>query len=515
MSPTPPVRSRGMAANAAITALSQVASMALGAVIALVILLRFGKDAGTDGLFAAYGVYGVLVVVAQSFRTTIVARLAEGPSPFAALDRYLGAVAVLFLAAAIPLLVLAEPLARLLTADLGRDAVDAARTALTILWFASGAQLASALLAAALAVRDDFALSGGAYVAGGIVSVVALLALAPLLEIQAVPLGLCVGGATTAALMLVRLLRHGYRPEPGRMVPDRTAVGRAALLVWAAAGSLGTQVAFVVTLGFAARLGEGAPTLYTYATFLFGLFLASTAGAMTIVLAPRLAETWDGRTDSLHAPLLEVFRAGLTLIAPIVGVVAVAGPAIASLALDSDDARVLTDTVLAMSGGLVAGVAMPVPLVALYTQGRYAAVAAVGLQGVVLQFGLAAIAVGFDSLVALALASLVTGLAGAAVVLALVFGRGTWHVLGLLGRELLAVAAVGALAFGPALALGTIGGRAVAPVAALLGLGAFAALARWLLPRHWELVGRVMRPALAALRSAPPVPVPGAPHDRA
>jgi uncharacterized membrane protein YgaE (UPF0421/DUF939 family) len=76
VSPAPQVRSRGMAANAAITALSQVASMALGAVIALVILLRFGKDAETDGLFAAYGVYGVLVVVAQSFRTTIVARLA-------------------------------------------------------------------------------------------------------------------------------------------------------------------------------------------------------------------------------------------------------------------------------------------------------------------------------------------------------------------------------------------------------------------------------------------------------
>jgi peptidoglycan biosynthesis protein MviN/MurJ (putative lipid II flippase) len=499
-----------MAVNAAITALSQVASMALGAVIALVILLRFGKDAETDGLFAAYGVYGVLVVVAQSFRATIVARLAEGPSPFAALDRYLGAVAVLFVAAGIPLLVLAEPLARLLTADLGPTAVDAARTSLMILWFASGAQLASALLAAALAVRDDFALSGAAYVAGGVVSVAALLALAPLLGIQAVALGLCLGGATTVGLMLLRLLRLGYRPSPAGMVPDRTAVGRAALLVWAAAGTLSTQLAFVVTLGFAARLGEGAPTLYTYATFVFGLFLTSTAGAMTIVLAPRLAETWDGRPESLHAPLLEVFRAGLTLIAPIVGVVAVAGPAVASLPLDGHDARVLTDTVLAMSGGLVAGVAMPVPLVALYTQGRYAAVAAVGLQGIVLQFGLSALAVGFDSLVALGLASLVTGLAGAVVVLALAFGRGAWRVLALLGREVVAVAAVGALAFVPAGALGAIGGRVAQPVAALLGLGAFVALAPRLLPRHWELAQRVTRPAFARLRSARAGAAPGA-----
>jgi hypothetical protein len=36
-------RPRGMASNAAITALTQVASMGLGAVIAIVILLRFGK----------------------------------------------------------------------------------------------------------------------------------------------------------------------------------------------------------------------------------------------------------------------------------------------------------------------------------------------------------------------------------------------------------------------------------------------------------------------------------------
>jgi peptidoglycan biosynthesis protein MviN/MurJ (putative lipid II flippase) len=499
-------RPRGMAANAAITALAQVASMALGAVIALVILLRFGKDAETDGLFAAYGVYGVLVVVAQSFRTTIVARLTEDGAPFAALDRYLGAVGVLFVAAAIPLLALADPLARLLTGDLGPDAVHAARSSLEILWFASGAQLAGALLAAALAVRDEFALSGAAYVAGGLVSIAALLALAPAAGIRAVPLGLCAGGATTVALMLARLLRLGYRPSPAGMVPDRTAIGRAALLVWAAAGTLSTQLAFVVTLGFAARLGEGAPTLYTYATFLFGLFLSSTAGAMTIVLAPRLADTWDGRAESLRAPLVEVFRAGLTLITPIVGVVAVAGAAVASLPLDGHDARVLTDVVLAMSGGLVAAVALPVPLVALYTRGRYAAVAAIGLQGICLQFGLSALAVGFDSLVALGLASLVTGLAGALVVLLLVFGRGAWGVLATLGREVLRVAAVGALAFAPAGVAAALGGRVVQVLAALAGLAAFAALAPRALPRHWELAQRVMRPALARLRRRPVQP---------
>jgi peptidoglycan biosynthesis protein MviN/MurJ (putative lipid II flippase) len=491
-----------MASNAAITAVTQIASMGLGAVIAVVILLRFGKDVETDGLFAAYGVYGILVVIAQSFRTTIVARLVEGRSLFAELDRHLGAVGVVFLLAAIPLVALAEPLAHLLVGKLGTTAVHAARTALLILWFAAGAQLASALLAAALAVRDEFALPGAAYVAGGLVSIAALLALAPLIGIQSVSLALCLGGATTAALMFARLVRLGYRPSPAGLVPDGRSVARAALLVWAAAGAIGAQVTFVVTIGFAARLGEGSPTLYTYANFLFILFLAAIAGSMTIVLAPHVAETWDGRPESLHAPMIEVFRAGLVMTAPVVGVVAVAGQAAAGIALDAHDAREVVDVFLVLSGGLVPAIAMPVVMVAMYSSGRYGTLAAVAALGVVLQFALCAAVLGLHSVVALAAASLATGLFGATVMLVLVFGRGAGRVIGMLGRELALVSAVAALAFGPPLALGLVGGKVVQPVAALLGLGAFLALAPRALPRHWELAQRVLAPLSERLRGS-------------
>ena len=493
---------RAMASNAAITAVTQVASMGLGAAIALVILLRFGKDAETDGLFAAYGVYGIVVVIAQSFRTTIVARLVEGPSVFRALNAHLGAVGVVFLAAAVPLLALAEPLARLLVGGLGDTATHAARTALLILWFAAGAQLASALLAAALAVRDEFALPGAAYVGGGVVAIVALLALAPLLGIQAVSLSLCLGGAATASLMLARLVRLGYRPSLAELLPDRRAVARAALLIWAAAGAIAAQIAFVVTVGFAARLGEGAPTLYTYANFLFVLFLAAIAGTMEIVLAPRVAETRDGRPGSLHAPMLDVFRAGLVMTAAAIGVVALLGPILADLALDGRDAREVVNVFLALSGGLVAAIAVPVVLVAMYARGRYAEVAAVALASIALQFGLCAIALGFDSLVALAVASFVNGLVCSLVLLALQFGRGAPGVALTLARELLLVAAVAALAFGPAAALAVVGGRPVEPLAAAFGLVMFLALVPRALPRHWALAQRVVAPLSARVRGA-------------
>jgi hypothetical protein len=114
------------ASNAAVTALLQLLTMGFGALVALVILALFGKTARTDGLLAAYGVYGLLMVLGQAFRTTVVPRIAAGR--FAVeLDRYLGGALLLSAVAALPLVVFAEPFAALLTGDLGAEAREAAR----------------------------------------------------------------------------------------------------------------------------------------------------------------------------------------------------------------------------------------------------------------------------------------------------------------------------------------------------------------------------------------------------
>src|SRR5918911_2632418 len=86
----PPAAPRRIAGNAAVTAVAQVLVMGIGGVLAILILLEFGKGPKTDGLFAAYGAYGVITALAQSFRGTIVARLMEGESLAANLDRFLG-----------------------------------------------------------------------------------------------------------------------------------------------------------------------------------------------------------------------------------------------------------------------------------------------------------------------------------------------------------------------------------------------------------------------------------------
>ena len=69
--------------NAAWTAVSQVATMGLGASMGLVLVLRFGKSSQSDAAFAAVGVYGVLLVLCVGFRITVAPRMAERPSLFA------------------------------------------------------------------------------------------------------------------------------------------------------------------------------------------------------------------------------------------------------------------------------------------------------------------------------------------------------------------------------------------------------------------------------------------------
>ncbi|HEX8075275.1 MAG TPA: lipid II flippase MurJ [Thermoleophilaceae bacterium] len=494
MTATPVPPPGRLASNAVVTAVAQGASMLLGGVVALIIQLRFGKDAETDGLFAAYGVYGILVVVAVSFRATIVARLVEGPSLFEALDRYLGAATAIFLGAAIPLVALGAPIASALIGDVGQTATDTARTALLVFWLAAGTQLANALFAAALGVRDQFLLPGAAYVTGGVLAVVGLLALAPALGIQAVPLAIAIGGVVTAAMMLMRLVRLGYRPRLARLVPDRGALARAGLLLWAAVGAVAGQITYVATIGFAARLGEGEASLYTYGYFLMVLFVGILGGAMTIALAPRLAETWDLRPESLHGPMVDVFRAGSLVVLPVVGVMAIAGEPLAGIVFAPHDAREVVAVFLALSGGLLLTTAVPVPQLAMYTRGRYGAVAVLAVLGVALQFGFCAVAVTFDWLPALGVAATVTGSITAWALFALVFGRRWPAAAWLLVRELAPVAAVAAIVFVPAGFVGALGGAPAELLAAVVALGVFCLLARASLPGHWHVAERLLAP---------------------
>jgi peptidoglycan biosynthesis protein MviN/MurJ (putative lipid II flippase) len=479
--------------------------MGIGGLLAIVVLLEFGKGPDTDGFFAAYGSYAVLLTVAQSLRASVVARLVERGTLHENLDRFLGAAALVFLASGVVLVGLGRPLADVLTGNLGNEARDAAQTALAILWLAAGAQLVAALAAATLAVRGQFALPGLAYVLGGLTSIAFVLALSGAMGVDAVSVGVAIGSALTAAAMLLQLMRAGYRPSRA-LVRRHGVAGAIWVIASGSIGSLSLQFGYVISLAFAARVGAGSVTLYTYAFFAAALLIGAIATPSGIVLAAPVASTWDRRPATLEPHMLAVFRVGLTFAAPLIAAAAVAGTEVVDLVLGSSlthsDAVTLIGTFMGLSGLIVAMIAVPLPLLAAFSRSRYLAVAVVSLVTVGIQVALCELALQLDWLEAIAIAASISSIVFLGFLLGLLYEGWPGRALLTHAREVVLIAMPAALAFGPAALAGLAAGGAWRLLWAALAAGAYVVMVRALLPEHWALVQRVVAP-IAEWRRAP------------
>lgn len=495
---------RRVAGNAAITAALQVASMAVGAVFALLILRQFGKSPRTDGLLAAYGVYGLVLVVAGTLRTTIVAPLTQSGRPLERVNDFLGAAGVIVAGTALPFVLLASPVASLLTGDLGSAAQDAATTALICFWAAAAGQLVVAVAAAALAVRAEFALPGAAYVVAGLTSIVVLLVLGDAMGTDAAALGVAGGGLLAAVLLLVRLRNVGWRPH--RLFRRRVTLRSAALMLTGAVGVVGWQACYVITLGFAARLGPGAVTLYTYAFFAAGMLIGATGGSASIVMAAPIAEDWDGDPAWLRPPTLDVLRAGLTIIVPVLGAAALIGDNVLELLLGADltrsDEVTIITCLMILAPVITAHLAGSVSTLAAFAKRRYGALALIAIAAVAVHVGLSAIALrAGDTLEWLTAATVGTTLFLLVGTVWLVQRHETPRTLAMIAAEALRYAITGAIAFGPLGALtAQIGGGAQLG-AFIAGLAIFAGLLR-LQPLRWDVARRMAEPFTARLRAA-------------
>jgi peptidoglycan biosynthesis protein MviN/MurJ (putative lipid II flippase) len=496
-----------LAGNTLVTAVSQVVTMGLGAVLALVVLFVFGKTAATDGLFTAYGVYGIILMVAQSQRTTIVSRLVEAPSLWGAFNGYVGAVLALALFAAVPLVALGDPLAHVLTGAASGAAHDTARTALWLFALAGGAQLLAGLGAAALGALDRFVVVSVAYLAAGVTSIVGLALLAGPLDVTAVPVAVAVGSVLNAALMARGLFAAGWRPD-GRLMTSATEIGRrAGTIVSGAALYAASQAIFVVSLALAARIGSGAATVYTYAFFAASFIVGVSSGSVGIVLAAPLAQTWERSPTSLTPHLRTIVRLGATLILPVLGVAAIAGDDLASAALGSKltsgDARALAGSFVALAGFMLAMLAATVPLLAAFALSRYRAVAMVAIASVIAHVGLSLAAATTDRLEILAVAASASTVLMLVGLLAIVYGRHAGTPLLAVVTELVAPVGIAVATFGAAWGLTlVVPGRAADIALAAVGAGAYLVVVRALLPSHWVLVRRLLAPLAGVRRPA-------------
>ena len=498
-------RSGRVAVSAGLTSLAQGAAMLSGAILAVLVATRFGSTARTDGFFAAYGAYSVLVLFAQSSRTAIVARLVDPDSRFGAFNRFLGAAALVFAAAGLVFAGLGGSLAAVLTGDLPEPARRTARDALVILWPAAGAQIFSALAAAMLGLLGDYARAALAYGAGGIATIAAFLGLEPALGIDALPVAILIGAGVTAVPLAAALLGAGWRPQASALLDLAGNLGRLRLLIVGSAIFLTAQFSYLISIAVASRLGEGAVTTYSYAYFAFSLVVAILSSSVSMVLAGPVAETWDRDPATLTPHSRAVFRTGLLIIFPTIAAAALVGDDVGAALLGGfTDAEVdrAVAAFLVLTPVVVAAQAIAVPLIGVFAQGRYAATAALSGGVMVLHAALSVVAGTFESVPALAAAAAVSSVMLAGGVLLLLHGRGAREVASETIADVARLGVPAAACFGlPALAFAQTGAAAAGAAALAAGAVLYAGAVVLFMPDYRRLVARLVESARASMGS--------------
>lgn len=484
-----PARSRAL--DTALTSVSQLAVLAGAAALGVLIASRFGATAATDGFFAANSIYGMVLFVAQSLRTTAVARLV-GDRTMERFSSALGAIAWIALGWALVTALAAGLLAPLV---LDEGSVASFRNAIVVLWPAAALQLFSGLGAAALAADDDYRVAALAYSSGAAVSVAAFLALAPALGVDGVAWALVAGAATAACAVGWGLVRHGWRPRPPTLGREtRLETGRVLL---GAIALVAAQGILVASVALATRTGAGAATIYSYAAMLVMALSAGLVSPIGVVFAPVVAREWDRVPATLVPLALRAFRVGTLLAVPAVASVALLGPAPAKALLDSLDASEVDEiftTFLVLAPSLLGSLLAMIPLVAVLTEQRFRVLAvwsaAVAVAHIVASVAVVVLGGGLPALAAVATASSF-GLSAVALGLGM---RGSAGDLArraaLSGTEF---AVPGLVAFGvPALAFG-VASFAACLAAWAIGSVAYLGWLRWRVPDDLGALPRMWR----------------------
>ena len=294
---------------------------------------RFGRTATTDGFLAAYGVYLVLGLAAQSFRLVVVPKLTR-----AAAD---GRLAGETRASAFAFLTLSVPVS--LIVILGRHPIGDALTnnpvsaheaasAIAFLVPAAFVQLLAALLASSLAALDEYTVAALAWGLGSPLGLVVFAALSGSHGLITLAWGVLLGGCATLAILLVELARHaallGGPRAPARVGARLFELGQGAAV------PLVVQAMYVISLRLAGGLGVGAQSSLSYAYAFAATLVSATASAFSLISsAPLTRRGIDAAGAAKHV----VHAAWLSLVGTTaaIGIFALVGGRIVGAALGS------------------------------------------------------------------------------------------------------------------------------------------------------------------------------------
>ncbi|MBI4896775.1 MAG: hypothetical protein HY827_00210 [Actinobacteria bacterium] len=408
------------ASSALLTGLSQSAVMIASGINAALIGARYPASHDTDGLFTAFAIYSIVVIISTSSRTAMVAHLMDDENRFRPFNEILVSLAW----ATLPLGVLfALIMPHFVGATVGTDAGSIAFKALLILWPAAVGQFVVALSAAMLGVLGDFRAAAAAFTAGGAATVVAFIGLEPPVGLLALPAAVLLGTVVTVAIVIAALWRRGWRPVNLSLSPglawrwQKTVTLGAAYYICA-------QGLYLISVSAAGHyVGEGAATLFAYAYFATGMALVMVSMAGSFVLAAGIAADWNGEAKTLIPFENDINRTQLLVAAAFTMATALIGADVAGAVLKEfshRDVETIVDTMLALVPIVIASQWSAVPILALFAKKRLTTVALSGVAAVLLHVPISIALAGGGKLVHVAIAMSITNLLLAIVLLAIV-----------------------------------------------------------------------------------------------
>ena len=307
----------GSLASGALTAASTLVVTVVSSVVGIVIAREFGRTEETDGFFAAYGVFIVVVLAAQAIRIATIPSLARARDE----NRLAGEIAGFGIAlalVALPLVLVTElfaaSIADVLTGSGSIVSQDAAADALRWMVPAAALHLFAGLSASGLAALDDYAVAASGYAAGSVAGLALILVRVEPDGIIAVAWGMTLNAAIAFVVPAAVLVSRAVRTRmPRRAVRPTGQPLRARLGAFVAAAALpiALQMLYVVCLPFAGRLGTGAVTSFGYAYLAaaslvtvtaFSLGLVTSAPLLARVSTRRARPTTSWRRRGSHSP---------------------------------------------------------------------------------------------------------------------------------------------------------------------------------------------------------------------
>ncbi len=379
----------GSLGTGAVTAVALAVQTGLAAVVGIVIARDFGRTAETDGFFASYGVFIVVVLAATAIRLAVLPPLARARDN-ERLGSEVAAYAVTLGLLAAPLLLLgvfgAHPLAWLLTGNGPATARHVAARTLPWMMVAAVLQLYAGLAASALAALDDYVIASAGYVLGSAAGLAYIFARVHSDGIPAVAHGMALNGAIAAAVPTVALALRARReamPHNAIRPTGLTFGARVREIATSVALPLVLQAIYLVCLPLAASVGVGATTSFGYAYLLTSAIVAVTASSLGLVTSVPLTRAGLTAAGAARHIVASSWIA-VTLIGAAAGVFGIAGERIVRVLLGpSYGASVGSElgrlvVVMSLWAVVAVGVSVTFPLVFVASSGHRLPLLAVG-----------------------------------------------------------------------------------------------------------------------------------------